>query len=124
MPDLNYQEMEREILETAATGEIMTPNHPRFKSMCDHYSPEHDQALTCVLIHLVKHGYLVPLYEADGNEAKNGWSRGLSPQGYQRLRQLRHPVSTWASQNWFPLSVASTSAMLATASILINLLTR
>ena len=124
MPDLNYPEMERKILETAATGEIMTSNHPRFKSMCDYYPPEYDQALTCVLIYLVKHGYLVPLYDADGNESKSGWSRGLSPQGYQRLRQLRHPVRTWASQNWFPLSVASTSALLAMASILINLLTR
>lgn len=127
MSDLNYQEMERRILETAATGEIMTPNHSGFKSMLDNYSTEHQQALTCTLIHLVKHGYLIPLYDADGNEAKNGWSRGLSPQGYQRLRQLRHPVRTWSSQNWFPLSVALISALLSTASIAfeaIDLLTR
>ena len=104
MPDPNYKKMERQILETAASGEIMTPNHPAFKSMCDSQPPEHNQALTCTLIHLVNHGYLVQLYEKDGNEARNGWSRGMSPRGYHRLQQIRHPIRSWTSQNWFPLS--------------------
>ena len=104
MPNPNYKKMDRQILETAASGEIMTPNHPAFKSMCDSQPAEHDQALTCTLIHLVNHGYLVQLYEKDGNEARNGWSRGMSPRGYQRLQQIRHPIRSWTSQNWFPLS--------------------
>ncbi len=124
MPDLDYQKMERDILETAATGEIMTPNHAAFKSLCDNYPTEQAQALTCALIYLVEYGYLIPLYDADGNTAKNGWSRGLSPQGYRRLQQLRRPARIWISQNWFPLSVASISAFLAAASIVTNLLTR
>ena len=82
------------------------------------------QPLTAVLNYLLEERYLYPYFNGLGEELKDGFARGLTPKGLKRLRELRHPVRTWAEANWFPVVVAVITASIGVASILVNLITK
>ena len=71
--------------------------------------------------YLLEERYLFPYMRAStGAEVRNNAARGLTPKGYDRLQQLRHPKLYWLRNNWFPMVVAISTLALSIASIVTN----
>ena len=116
----NKHKMERDIL--AATFDLgpIRPGSPAAKSLAEAY-PDGQQALTVVADYLVEERFLFPMFDpATGLITRGGRARGITPKGMDRLRRLKHPVRTWAKENWFPVSVATTTALIGVISIIVD----
>ena len=124
--------MEREVLEAVYNfGEIGCFNRcfteasqVLIKKYPSGRPGEHDpqQPLTSVINYLLEERYLYPYIDDSGKELRDGYARGLTPKGLDRLKQLQRPVRTWISANWFPVIVAAVTASIAIASIVVNLM--
>ena len=44
-----------------------------------------------------------------------GPSYGITIQGYEYLRRLRHPNLVWVRENWFPVTIATVTAIAGVA---------
>ncbi len=121
----NIQQMERDILEAAHTlGSITyfagSPT-PALKVLIEKYSLEEDiEQLTVVVSHLLEERYLFPYFDIKGYEQRID-ARGITPKGYRRLQELRHPIRSWVGANWFAVAVAAITAIIGISSVVTNL---
>ena len=76
--------------------------------------------ITQVVNHLVDVQCLTPTFNTDGERIRP-YAGGITPKGYERLRQLQHPQRYWAKSNWFPLFVAASTSLLAVVDVLMRL---
>ena len=118
MKRINYAQIEIDILQTAASGTIMTPKHESFRELLLRYPADYKQAITCVMISLQAQGFLMSLPDTEGQPARNGWSRGLSPSGYRYLDKMDHPARHWLTSNWFPVTIASINILIGSAALI------
>lgn len=121
--------MERDILDAAHTlgwlGYYNGEHAPASKRLYERYTSEDDkQALTAVLNYLVEQRFLDPMFNSSGDELRNGYARGITPKGAERLRELKHPVRYWASKNWFPVCISIITATVGAGSIIANVIVK
>ena len=124
--------MEKDILEkTYELGEIglvQGPPSPATEALVDKYlSDEYgddrkvNQQIGTTLSYLIEQRYLHPYLNREGKEAKSPpYARGITPKGIERLKELQHPRVCWIRKNWFPLTIAAITALIGTASIIVN----
>ena len=79
------------------------------------------EQLMAIVDSLVGEGFLAPYTSPDGRKLI-GAALGITPKGFRRLQELKHPRRTWLKANWFGVAVASITAGLALASILVDIL--
>ena len=90
----------------------------QFPSRGGEIVPDPSQKATAVFNYLLEERYLFPyMSSSTGEEMRNYVARGLTPRGYDRLQQLKHPLMCWFKKNWFPVAVAVSTIVLSTASI-------
>ena len=124
----NGRDMELYILETVDDfGEILPGSlssetlRSQFRARRGEVVPNLQQQATAVFNYLLEERYLFPFMDAHtGAEVLNYAARGLTPKGYDRLQQLRHPKLHWLRNNWFPTVVAISTLALSIASIVTN----
>ena len=124
----NKETMERDILEAVyELGEIRHGTRAS-QALADKYSLDAGDnspliQVTAMLNYLVEERFLFPYFSSSsGEELRDGFARGITPKGLDRLKRLRHPVRTWIGENWFPLAVAVTTATIGILSIVVNLI--
>lgn len=122
MERIDYTQIEIDILRIAASGEIMTPNQERFREFLAKYPEDHQQAITCVMMSLQAQGFLIPLYNDEGQPNLRGWSRGLTPNGHRHLNQMEHPMFHWLTSNWFPATIATVNILIGAGAIITSTL--
>ena len=124
----NKETMERDILEAVYDFGEIRPGTPASQILEDKYpSDAGDNSpriqVTVMLNYLVEERFLFPyVLESSGKELQNGYARGITPKGLDKLQRLRHPVRTWIGENWFPVVVAGITATVGIASIVVNLI--
>ena len=114
--------VERDILEAVYGLGRVSSGSPALESLIQKHPnkggyDDPSQHLTVILNYLLEERFLSPFFSSDGVERRNGWARGLTPKGYERLQQLRHPIRTWLGANWFPVVVAVTTVAVSVASM-------
>ena len=120
-----FDRMERDILEAVydigRVGFFNGSHSPASKVLNEKYSMDSaQQQLTVLLNYLVEERYLYPYFDAkSGKERRDGYARGITPKGINRLRELQCPVGTWFRANWFGVAVAAISALIGIASIIV-----
>ena len=129
MGKVNMRRMEREVLEAVYELGRITFDSPATKSLTEKYPDKggYDnpvQHLTVMVNYLLEERFLFPYFSSAGEEQRQGDARGLTPKGFERLQQLRHPIRTWLGANWFPVVVAVTTAAVSVASMVITVLTK
>ena len=106
--------MERDILEVVyklgpigVFNGVQSPATQRLRSK--YTSDSEIQQLSVILNYLLEKRLLFPYFSANGSgeELRDTFARGITPDGVNRLQRLRVPVATWIVDNWFPLMVAS-----------------
>ena len=124
----NKETMERDILEAVYDFGEISPGTPASQTLEDKYSLDtgDDSPLiqvTVMLNYLLEERFLFPYISGQsGEELRDGFARGITPKGLDRLQRLRHPVRTWIGENWFPVVVAGITATIGIASIVVNLI--
>ena len=118
----NKYKMEIDVLEAAFDLGPILPGTPAAQSLDEAYPGQQD-ALTVVADYLIEERFLYPLFDSAGLQVRNGRARGITPKGMDRLNRLRHPTRTWIVENWFPVAVATTTALLGIVSIVVNAVT-
>ena len=118
--------MERDILEAVYDFGEIRPETRASQVLADKYPLEADNnapriQVTVMLNYLLEERLLFP-YFSRGEELRDGYARGITPKGLDRLQRLRHPVRTWIGENWFPVMVAGTTALIGIFSIVVNLI--
>ena len=104
----------------AFDGGPILPGSPAAESLAEAY-PDGQHALTVVTDYPIEERFLFPVFNSNtGMVVRNGRARGITPKGMDRLRWLRHPVRTWVGENWFPVIVAATTALIGAISIVID----
>ena len=124
-PPRNVRDIELYILEAVDDfGEVLPGSLSsetlvgQFRAREGEVVPDPRQQYTAVLNYLLEERYLFPYMNArTGEEVLNYTARGLTPKGYDRLQQLRHPKLYWLRNNWFPTVVAISTLALSIASI-------
>ena len=124
---LDLKQMERDILETVcAQGEISgyySSISPTSQFLLDKYPPGEGENERLVLIdYLVEERFLFPIVDPSSHEAISGFTRGITPKGLTRLRELQAPRWHWFKGNWFPVIVAAITAGIGVGSIVIDLI--
>ena len=122
--------MERDILEAAYNLGGIYGESSALKALLEKYrthetAPSRDlnspeQQLTVVINYLMEERYLYPFFTSDGEEARQGRARGITPKGIERLHRLQHPTTTWMKENWFPVAVAAITACIGILSIVLK----
>ena len=122
--------MERDILEAAYNLGAVYGKSSALEALLEKYSttesgPREDlnspeQQLTVVINYLMEERYLYPFFTSDGQEARQGRARGITPKGIERLHRLQHPTAMWMKDNWFPVVVATITACIGILSIVLN----
>ena len=127
-PPRNVRDIELYILKTVNDfGEV----HPdslssetlmsQFRAREGEVIPDPLEQATAVFNYLLEERYLFPYVSSNtGKELRDNVARGLTPKGYDRLQQLRHPKLYWFRNNWFPTVVAMSTIALSIASIVTN----
>ena len=115
----NKYKMELDVLAAAFDLGPILPGSPAAQSLDEAY-PGEQEALTVVADYLIEERFLFPLFDSTGLQVRNGRARGITPKGMDRLNRLRHPIRTWTVENWFPLAVATTTALIGIISIAVN----
>ncbi len=116
----NKYKMKLDVLAAAFELGPILPGSPAAQSLAETY-PDEQEALTVVADYLIEERFLFPLFNsATRTEVWNGRARGITPKGMDRLRRLKRPVRTWIGENWFPVVVAATTALLGIISIVVN----
>ena len=115
----NIYKMELDVLAAAFDLGPILPGTPAAQSLDEAYPGEQD-ALTVVADYLIEERFLFPLFDPTGLQVRNGRARGITPKGMDRLNRLRHPTRTWIVENWFPVAVATTTALIGIISIAVN----
>ena len=124
----NKETMERDILEAVYDFGEIRPGTPASQTLEDKYSldaGDHSPLIqvTVMLNYLLEERFLFPYISSQsGDELRDGFARGITPKGLDRLQRLRHPVRTWIGENWFPVVVAGITATIGIASIVVNLI--
>ena len=118
--------MERDILEAVYDFGEIRPKTRASQVLADKYPLEADNnasrtQVTVMLNYLLEERLLFP-YFSRREELRDGYARGITPKGLDRLQRLRHPVRTWIGENWFPVMVAGTTALIGVFSIVVNLI--
>ena len=94
------------------------------------YTDDDSNHLTAVIRYLIEKQYLMPRFitrKQRGNEiiAEKFYDKdvveGITPKGYSRLLELKHPVRTWVHNNWFPAIVALTTILVGLPTFLIGI---
>ncbi len=119
----DFKRLERDILEAVyENGRTLGPDTPAAQVLIQKYPSEDEmQAVTVDLQYLLEQRYLWPYFGVNGHELREGGgTRGITPKGIERLRQLRHPQVHWICANWFPFSVAVISATIGLTNIFVN----
>ena len=119
----DFKRLERDILEAVyENGPTLGPDAPATQVLMQKYPSEDEiEAVTVALQYLLEQRYLWPYFGVNGHEARSrGDTRGITPKGIERLRQLRHPQVHWICANWFPFSVAVFSATIGLTNIFVN----
>ena len=113
----NLKNMERDILQAALDGPLKlgTLGGDKLISKYRDVGDEEGEGrrLTLAINDLVNEGYLHPYhaYKSDGTRETTAFTvRGITFKGMRRCRELRHPRFMWAERNWFPLTIAATTA--------------
>ena len=121
--------MERDILEAVYEFGAIRHESRASQVLADTYSAAEVDGtdllvpLTVMLNYLVEERFLFPIFSSSrGTELRDGFARGITPKGLDRLRRLRRPVRTWIEENWFPVVVAGTTALIGISSIVVNLI--
>ena len=120
--------MERDILEAVYEFDEIRPQTRASQVLTDKYSAAEAGNIaplvqvTVMLNYLVEERFLFPYFSSEGEELRDGYARGITPKGLDRLGRLRHPVRTWVGENWFPVVVAGTTALIGISSIVVNLI--
>ena len=122
---LDLKQMERDILETVrARGEISgyyCSISPTSQFLLDKYPPGEGENERLVLIdYLVEERFLFPIVDPSSHEAISGFTRGITPKGLTRLRELQAPRWHWFKGNWFPVIVAAITAGIGVGSIIVD----
>ena len=120
-PDI--ERMERDILEAVyELGGLENFHTAGSRALTEKYGSNSDvqRQLEIVSDYLVDKRFLFPLYRSDMVQAQ-GFTRGITPKGFRRLQELKHPFWTWFKANWFAVMVASITAGLALASVLVDI---
>ena len=116
----NKHKMEIDILAAAFELGPILPGTPAANSLTEAY-PHEQEALTVVADYLIEERFLFPMFDSTtGLQIRNGRARGITPKGMDRLKRLRHPICTWIGENWFPVVVATTTALIGILSIIVN----
>lgn len=115
----NKYKMELDVLAAAFDLGPILPGSPAAQSLDEAY-PGELEALTVVADYLIEERFLFPLFDSTGLQVRNGRARGITPKGMDRLNRLRHPIRTWIVENWFPVAVATTTALIGIISIAVN----
>ena len=79
--------------------------------------------LAIVTDYLLEERFLFPFIRTD-RELANGFARGLTPKGFRRLQELKHPARTWLKANRFGVAVASFAAfstLIGATSLLVSM---
>ena len=124
----NKETMERDILEAVYDFGEIRPETPASQTLADKYPSDAGYnslriQVTVMLNYLVEERFLFPYVASpSGEELRDGYARGITPKGLDRLQRLRHPVRTWIGENWFPVVVAGITATVGIASIVVNLI--
>lgn len=119
--------MERDILEAVYEFGEIRPETRASQILADKYPMERVSnsprtQITVMLNFLVEERFLFPYFErSSGKELRDGFARGITPKGLDRLQRLRYPVRTWIGENWFPMVVAVTTVTISSASMIVNL---
>lgn len=107
--------LELDILQAALGGPLMKGKLggdeliSKYGDPGDQESP--NRQLTVAIDDLVSEGYLHPYRDRDGKPVTvSVLARGITFKGRRRYRELRHPRLVWAERNWFPLTIAATTA--------------
>ena len=127
--ELDVNEVERDILEAAYTlgriGYFGGSHSPASQSLFEKYDKEDDdvsQSLTVVLNWLIEERYLFPFFDANTGKELSLYARGITPKGYRRLQELRHPVRTWIRANWFGVLVLCATVLIGVGSMAVSLI--
>ena len=128
MKTKEIQRMERDILEAVCElgPTIPVEGSKSSKALMEKYPSEEyedQQQFAALLMHLVEERYLFPYFNSQGEESRSPQARGITPKGTERLNRLKYPMRTWIGKNWFPFTVAITTAAIGTASIIVNIIT-
>lgn len=120
------EEMERDILEVVYDhgwlGYLNSAHTPAARILNAKYpAKQEQQALVVAFQYLLEERYLFPFFDGKTGKELRDYARGITPKGTDRLRRLRHPRLSWICDNWFPLLVAATSAVIGTTNIVVNL---
>ena len=122
-----FDRMERDILELVYDKGFLgffggSPS-PATKVLSEKYSgtgvDSETHQLAALLNYLVEERYLYPFFDHSGKEQRDGYARGITPKGMDRLRDLQSPVCAWIRSNWFGVAVAAISALIGIASIIV-----
>lgn len=116
-------QIERDILEAAESGSIsFFDAEDAWDRLTLLYAYEFHsrERVIAVIDYLVRERYLSPVFDTEG-KILSARARGITPRGHRRLQELRHPVGTWISKNWFALVVAVTTALVGTGSIVVDI---
>ena len=116
----NKYKMELDVLTAAFELGPILPGTPAAQRLAEAY-PGEQEALTVIADYLIEERFLFPLFDSNtGVQVRNGRARGITPKGMDRLNRLRHPIRTWIVDNWFPVAVSATTALIGIISIAVN----
>ena len=73
---------------------------------------------------LVASGELLHFQQAPNLTRNEGAARGLAPKGERRLYELEHPLGAWIKENWFPVVIATITAVIGVANVVAVIRTR
>ena len=73
---------------------------------------------------MVVSGDLLHFRRAPGDMGAEGAARGVTPKGERRLYELEHPHRAWIKANWFPVAIATITAVIGIANVVAVILTR
>ena len=119
---LKLDEMELDILELvyekgdiahfSEVAEVLDAKYP---------SARERQALLATTQYLLEARYLWPHFGDEPEGELRDAVREITPKGVRRMRKLQHPVPSWIWGNWFPLVVATITAAIAIANIVVDI---
>ncbi len=122
----DVREVERRVLEAAlhhgTIGYLDGKHSDASRSLMAQYPDNRDSTwqITQVIDHLVDVQCMTPMVNTEGQRLR-AYAGGITPKGYERLRQLENPQWYWVKCNWFPLIVAAITFSFAAVDILIRL---
>ena len=119
---LKLDEMELDILELVYEKSDLEHFIDVAKGLNAKYpSVREQQALLATSQYLLEARYLWPYFGGNTGEELRDYVREITPKGVRRLRELQHPVRSWIWGNWFPLVVATITAAIAIANIVVDI---